>query len=185
MRFAYGRSPGNTTCIPFVRISRLPEVLPRTTPLLEILALGENSLAATELPDNPLSSTPTAWTPSSGFMTPLSQTVGGMETRTESLEHGELGMPQSLAAATAWCAKLGVSISPPAGPNESRDVDDTFNDIGSARTATDAFQITDATNTEFAATTGDGDDTNLSTAAEPKRASAVATDDARPVPVFG
>ncbi len=51
-----------------------------STELPEILALGENSLAATELPDDTLSSMPAAWTPSSGFVTPLSQATGGIET---------------------------------------------------------------------------------------------------------
>jgi len=51
----------------------------------------------------------------------------------------------------------------PAG-NDLRDVDDTYNVIGRARSATDAFQITDAAITELTATANDGDEPDISTA---------------------
>ncbi len=101
-----------------------------STELPEILALGENSLAATELPDDTLSAMPPAWTPSSsGLMTPLSQAVGGMETRTESLEHGELGMLHPMSRSSH--SKVS-GANQPGGQNDPRDVDDTYNVIGGA-----------------------------------------------------
>jgi hypothetical protein len=122
-----------------------------STQLPEILALGENSLAATELPDDTLSLMPTAWTPSSGFVTPLSQAVGGMVTRTESLEHGELGMLHPMSRSSHGVVRgADEQNQPPAGSNDPLNIDDSYDDMGRGRPAIGAVQIADAATAKVA-----------------------------------
>ncbi|HVU85698.1 MAG TPA: hypothetical protein VHD36_00120 [Pirellulales bacterium] len=107
-----------------------------STQLGVILDFGQDALTATDVPDasqtSAISTSAVPWAPSLGLVTPLGQALGGVVTRTESLERGELGNLNPMGRASHGTLSPGApggenDQGSPRGNQGTRPEDDSFN----------------------------------------------------------
>jgi hypothetical protein len=133
---------------------------PGATQLSVILAFGEDALTATDVPDAAMpatiSTTAMPWTPNFGAVVPLGQSLGGVVTRTESLEQGELGNLNRLGRASHGTVLAGVPAgqrdqSAPDDNGTRRADEDSFNSFTDVRVEVDSPQLFDVAIRELTA----------------------------------